>query len=97
MDLLKRFYKHSFQENAIGKRESSLCNLYQHPPSLCQMRALEQYMGIHQIIKDRGISSNVVVATALVDVYAKIESMDRARELFNKMPKKMWPHGMPRL
>ncbi|XP_057852299.1 pentatricopeptide repeat-containing protein At5g39350 [Cryptomeria japonica] len=57
-------------------------------PACAKMGALEQGMDIHQSIKDRGISSNVVVATALVDMYAKCGSIDKARELFDGMPQK---------
>ncbi|XP_057854806.2 pentatricopeptide repeat-containing protein At5g27110 [Cryptomeria japonica] len=57
-------------------------------PACAKMGALEQGIYIHQNIKDRGISSNVVVATALVDMYAKCGSIDKARELFDKMPQK---------
>ncbi|XP_057837432.2 pentatricopeptide repeat-containing protein At1g11290, chloroplastic-like [Cryptomeria japonica] len=57
-------------------------------PACAKMGALEQGMVIHQSINDRGILSDVVVATALVDMYAKCGSIDKARELFNRMPQK---------
>ncbi|XP_059069535.1 pentatricopeptide repeat-containing protein At1g11290, chloroplastic-like [Cryptomeria japonica] len=57
-------------------------------PACAKMGALEQGVDIHQSIKDRGISSDVVVATALVDMYAKCGSIDKARELFDKMPQR---------
>ncbi|XP_059067389.1 pentatricopeptide repeat-containing protein At2g39620 [Cryptomeria japonica] len=57
-------------------------------PACAKMGALEQGMYIHQSIKDRGISSNVVVASALVDMYAKCGRIDKARELFDSMPQK---------
>ncbi|XP_057817148.2 pentatricopeptide repeat-containing protein At3g12770-like [Cryptomeria japonica] len=57
-------------------------------PACAKMGALEQGMNIHQSIKDRGILSDVVVATALVDMYAKCGSIDKAHELFDKMPQK---------
>ncbi|XP_057837776.2 pentatricopeptide repeat-containing protein At5g27110-like [Cryptomeria japonica] len=53
-----------------------------------KMGALEQGMDIHQSIKDRGILSDVVVATALVDMYAKCGSIDKAHDLFDKMPQR---------
>ncbi|XP_057852302.2 pentatricopeptide repeat-containing protein At4g13650-like isoform X2 [Cryptomeria japonica] len=57
-------------------------------PACAKMGALEQGIDIHQSIKDRGILSNVVVATALVDMYAKCGSIDKARELFDRMPER---------
>ncbi|XP_057854814.2 pentatricopeptide repeat-containing protein At1g11290, chloroplastic-like [Cryptomeria japonica] len=57
-------------------------------PACAKMGALEQGVDIHQSIKDREVLSNVVVATALVDMYAKCGSMDKACELFDKMPQR---------
>ncbi|XP_059069560.1 pentatricopeptide repeat-containing protein At3g09040, mitochondrial-like [Cryptomeria japonica] len=57
-------------------------------PACAKMRALEQVVQIHQSIKDRETLSNVVVATALVDTYAKCGCIDKARELFNKIPQR---------
>ncbi|XP_057850517.2 pentatricopeptide repeat-containing protein At3g24000, mitochondrial-like [Cryptomeria japonica] len=54
-------------------------------PACAKMRALEQGMDIHEIIKERRILSNVVVATALVDMYAKCGSIEKAREVFDNM------------
>ncbi|XP_057836797.2 putative pentatricopeptide repeat-containing protein At3g13770, mitochondrial isoform X1 [Cryptomeria japonica] len=57
-------------------------------PACAQLGDLEQGMDIHQSIKDRGILSDVVVTTALVDMYAKCGSLDKARELFDRMPQR---------
>lgn len=57
-------------------------------PACARLGALEQGMYIHQIIEDRGVLSDVVVGTALVDMYAKCGSIDRARELFDRMPQR---------
>ncbi|XP_057858097.2 pentatricopeptide repeat-containing protein At2g13600-like isoform X2 [Cryptomeria japonica] len=57
-------------------------------PACAKMGALEQGMHIHQSIKDGGILSNVMVATALVDMYAKCGSIDKARELFDRIPQR---------
>ncbi|XP_057837805.2 pentatricopeptide repeat-containing protein At4g18520, chloroplastic-like [Cryptomeria japonica] len=57
-------------------------------PACAKMGALEQGMDIHQSMKDREILSDVVVATALVDMYAKCGSIDKAREFFDRMPQK---------
>ncbi|XP_059068258.1 pentatricopeptide repeat-containing protein At2g13600-like [Cryptomeria japonica] len=53
-----------------------------------KMGALKEGMDIHQSINDRGILSNVVVATALLDMYAKCGSVNKVRELFDKMPRR---------
>ncbi|XP_057832149.2 pentatricopeptide repeat-containing protein At3g24000, mitochondrial-like [Cryptomeria japonica] len=57
-------------------------------PACAKMGALEQGMDIHQSAKDRGILSDVVVASALVDMYAKCGNIDKASELFGKMPQR---------
>ncbi|XP_059069471.1 putative pentatricopeptide repeat-containing protein At1g68930 [Cryptomeria japonica] len=57
-------------------------------PACAKIGALEEGMSIHKNIKDRGILADVVVATALIDMYAKCGSIDKARELFDKMPEK---------
>ncbi|XP_059067750.1 pentatricopeptide repeat-containing protein At1g14470 [Cryptomeria japonica] len=49
--------------------------------AFAKMGALKQGIDIHQSIKDRGILSNVIVASALVDMYAKCGSIVKAREL----------------
>ncbi|XP_057816438.2 pentatricopeptide repeat-containing protein At3g12770-like [Cryptomeria japonica] len=57
-------------------------------PACTKMGALEQGINIHQSIKDIGVSSDVVVATALVDMYAKCGNMQQARELFDQIPQR---------
>ncbi|XP_057816354.2 pentatricopeptide repeat-containing protein At3g12770 isoform X2 [Cryptomeria japonica] len=57
-------------------------------PACAKMGALEQGMDIHQSIMEGGFLSDVVVASALVDMYAKCGSIDKARELFDKMPQR---------
>ena len=42
-------------------------------------------MKIHQQINRGGFQSNVFVESALVDMYAKCESIEKAREEFDKM------------
>ncbi|XP_057837438.2 pentatricopeptide repeat-containing protein At3g24000, mitochondrial-like [Cryptomeria japonica] len=53
-----------------------------------KMGALEQGMDIHQSIVEGGTLSDIIVANALVDMYAKCGSIDKARELFNRMPQR---------
>ncbi|XP_057847768.2 pentatricopeptide repeat-containing protein At2g22070 isoform X1 [Cryptomeria japonica] len=53
-----------------------------------KLGALEQGMDIHKNIMESGFSSDVVVASSLVDMYAKCGSIQKARQLFNKMSKR---------
>ncbi|XP_057826506.2 pentatricopeptide repeat-containing protein At1g09410, mitochondrial [Cryptomeria japonica] len=54
-------------------------------PACAKIGALEQGMEIHQSIIGRGFLLNVVVVSALVDMYAKCRSIHKARELFDSM------------
>ncbi|XP_057830909.2 pentatricopeptide repeat-containing protein At1g11290, chloroplastic [Cryptomeria japonica] len=54
-------------------------------PVCAKTRALEQGMGIHESIVERGFSSDVVVTSALVDMYVKCGSIHKAHQLFDKM------------
>lgn len=57
-------------------------------PDCEKMEALEQGMDFHQSIKDREIVSDVVLATALVDIYTKCGGMDKACEVSDKVPQR---------
>ncbi|XP_057837801.1 pentatricopeptide repeat-containing protein At4g02750-like isoform X2 [Cryptomeria japonica] len=57
-------------------------------PSCAKMGALEQGMDIHQSITVGGFLSDTMVGNALVDMYAKCGSIDKARELFDRMPQR---------
>ncbi|XP_057859253.1 pentatricopeptide repeat-containing protein At2g33760-like [Cryptomeria japonica] len=64
-------------------------------PACADMGYLELGMHIHQSIKDGGFLANIVVATALVDMYAECGRLNEARELFEKIPqRKMWSRVM---
>ncbi|XP_057870934.2 pentatricopeptide repeat-containing protein At2g13600 [Cryptomeria japonica] len=52
------------------------------------MRSLEQGVEIHQRVIERGFLSDVVVINSLIDMYVKSGSIQKARELFDKMPKR---------
>lgn len=49
---------------------------------------LQEGVLIHHEIVDRGLESDVFIATGLVDMYCKMGDLARAREVFDKMPKK---------
>ncbi|XP_057854720.2 pentatricopeptide repeat-containing protein At2g13600 [Cryptomeria japonica] len=57
-------------------------------PACAKIRDLEQGVKIHQSIMERGYMSDVVVASALIDMYAKCGSIHAARELFDKIPQR---------
>ena len=57
-------------------------------PACAKMGALEQGTDIHQSIVENGFLSDIVVASALVDMYAKCGSVSKARDLFDKMPQR---------
>ncbi|KAH9310397.1 hypothetical protein KI387_025432 [Taxus chinensis] len=57
-------------------------------PACAKIRALEQGIDIHQSIIENGFLSDVVVTSALVDMYVKCGTIHKARELFDKMPQK---------
>ncbi|KAH9310480.1 hypothetical protein KI387_025515, partial [Taxus chinensis] len=54
-------------------------------PACANLGVLELGMEIHQKILECGLLSDVVLLTSLVDMYAKCGSIQKARELFDKM------------
>eukprot|EP01018_Ginkgo_biloba_P025873 Gb_41753 [translate_table: standard] len=54
-------------------------------PACASLAALEQGMEIHKDIIRCGFQSDVFVGTALVDMYAKCGSIEKARDVFDKM------------
>jgi pentatricopeptide repeat protein len=50
--------------------------------------AVEKGMEIHKDIIRSGLEFDVYVGSALVDMYAKCGSMDKARDLFDRMPQR---------
>ncbi|XP_057854815.2 pentatricopeptide repeat-containing protein At2g13600 [Cryptomeria japonica] len=57
-------------------------------PACAKMGALEQGMDIHQSIMEGFFNSDIRVGNALIDMYAKCGSIDKARELFDRMPQR---------
>ncbi|URE10538.1 PPR repeat [Musa troglodytarum] len=53
-----------------------------------QLGALDQGRWIHSYVKKHNILLDVVVETALIDMYMKCGSLDLARLLFDEMPRK---------
>ncbi|XP_068651274.1 pentatricopeptide repeat-containing protein At5g66520-like [Aristolochia californica] len=50
--------------------------------------ALDQGKWVHRYLKRRGLEFDVVIGTALVDMYGKCGCVDQAVEIFKEMPKK---------
>ncbi|XP_057830926.2 pentatricopeptide repeat-containing protein At1g15510, chloroplastic [Cryptomeria japonica] len=57
-------------------------------PACAKVRAVEQGMSIHQSIVERRFLSDLVVVSALIDMYGKCGKIDKARKLFDKMPQR---------
>eukprot|EP01018_Ginkgo_biloba_P002747 Gb_11036 [translate_table: standard] len=54
-------------------------------PACAELAALEQGVDIHENITRSGFKSDVFVESALVDMYAKCGSLEKARDVFDKM------------
>jgi len=54
-------------------------------PVCANLAALEQGVEIHDEIIRSGFQSDIFVTNALIDMYAKCGSIEKARDLFNKM------------
>ncbi|XP_047308147.1 pentatricopeptide repeat-containing protein At3g62890 [Impatiens glandulifera] len=50
-----------------------------------QLGNLDKGMNAHDYIKENDMENNVIVATGLIDMYVKCGSIDRARDVFNKL------------
>jgi len=75
------------QMRAAGLRPSS--NTFASVLSVCaNLTALDQGMMIHAEIIKNGFLSDVFVGSALVDMYAKCGSIEKARNCFDRMPER---------
>ncbi|XP_057873534.2 pentatricopeptide repeat-containing protein At3g12770 [Cryptomeria japonica] len=57
-------------------------------PACAKLGAVKQGKEIHRSTMESGLSSNVVIASALMDMYAKCGSVHKAQKLFDKMPQR---------
>ncbi|XP_059066132.1 putative pentatricopeptide repeat-containing protein At3g49142 [Cryptomeria japonica] len=57
-------------------------------PACAKMGALKQGKIIHQIIIESGFLSDIVIVSALIEMYAKCGSIDMAREMFENIPQR---------
>eukprot|EP01018_Ginkgo_biloba_P002503 Gb_20572 [translate_table: standard] len=76
---------HQMQRTEIQLNEFTFASVL---PACANMGALKQGMEIHEEIMRRGFQSDIFVESALVDMYAKCGSMDKACNVFDKMAKR---------
>ena len=57
--------------------------------------ALLEGMLLHQQVVENGSEMNVIVGNSLVDMYAKCGRLEEARNVFDKLPGKLWCPGVP--
>eukprot|EP01018_Ginkgo_biloba_P019480 Gb_00846 [translate_table: standard] len=55
-------------------------------PAFAHLASLQQGKMIHAYITKKGFETNILVGTALIDMYAKCGSIQNARQLFDRMP-----------
>eukprot|EP01018_Ginkgo_biloba_P013153 Gb_16986 [translate_table: standard] len=79
-DALKLF--HQMQQTDIHPDQFTFASVL---PACAKLAALEQGTQIHEYLIRSGIQSDVFVENALVDMYAKCRSMEKARVIFDKM------------
>ncbi|KAF8389553.1 hypothetical protein HHK36_024069 [Tetracentron sinense] len=53
-----------------------------------QLRALEEGMWLHGYIEEEKVEVNVTLGTAILDMYGKCGSIEKALRVFNEMPRK---------
>eukprot|EP01018_Ginkgo_biloba_P013186 Gb_32455 [translate_table: standard] len=76
---------HQMQQTGLQPNHRTFANVL---PAYSNLGALEQGMEIHDEIIRSGFESDIFVANALIDMYAKCGSIDKARNLFDKMQKR---------
>eukprot|EP01018_Ginkgo_biloba_P021391 Gb_16102 [translate_table: standard] len=73
---------HQMQRTSIQPNQFTFASVL---PACADLAALEQGMEIHHEIIRNGFQSDVFLESALVDMYAKCGSIDKARDIFDKM------------
>eukprot|EP01018_Ginkgo_biloba_P034749 Gb_24823 [translate_table: standard] len=79
-EALTLFYQ--MQQTGIQPDQYTFANVI---PACANLAALEQGKVIHEVTIRSGLQSNVFVGSALVDMYAKCGSIEKARNVFDKM------------
>eukprot|EP00253_Pinus_taeda_P013972 PITA_13972 len=73
------------QVQGIKPDSTSVSNVL---PACANLLALQQGKQIHCYLIKNGLESDVIVGTALVDMYAKCSNINIARKLFERMPQR---------
>eukprot|EP01018_Ginkgo_biloba_P002600 Gb_38500 [translate_table: standard] len=76
---------HQMQRTEIQPNQFTFASVL---PACATLVALEQGMKIHEEIVRNGCQSDLFVANALVDMYGKCGSIEKARDVFDKMPQR---------
>ncbi|XP_057822141.2 pentatricopeptide repeat-containing protein At4g14050, mitochondrial [Cryptomeria japonica] len=74
---------HQMQATGVQPDQFTFSSILQ---ACAKIRDLKHGICIHQSIIEAGFLSDYVVANALVDMYAKCGSIQKARDMFDKMP-----------
>eukprot|EP01018_Ginkgo_biloba_P038696 Gb_15811 [translate_table: standard] len=77
-----------FNQMQLAGMKPNLVTMVSVLPACAYLASLQQGRWIHGHIIRSGFESDVVVMTALIDMYAKCGSIDVARKLFDNMPEK---------
>jgi pentatricopeptide repeat protein len=91
--MIKAYARHGFAEDALSLFYHMLGTGVQPNqftfasilPVCASVRALDQGIQIHQEIDRSGFQCDLFVANALIDMYAKCNRMENARDVFEKM------------
>ena len=83
MGFLKRLeiFKH-MQLSGVKPNSTTFASIL---PACATMGSLEEGMDIHERVVENGFASNIVVVSALIDIYAKCGRIHKTRKLFDKM------------
>eukprot|EP01018_Ginkgo_biloba_P034140 Gb_28037 [translate_table: standard] len=77
-----------FNQMLLEDMKPNLVTVKSVLPACANIADLQQGMWIHDYIIRGGFESDVVVGTALIDMYAKCRRIETARQVFDKMPKR---------
>ncbi|XP_059066767.1 pentatricopeptide repeat-containing protein At3g12770-like isoform X2 [Cryptomeria japonica] len=74
-----------FNQMVSGGMEPDSLTIKSVLPSCASLSALQQGQWIHNYAIKTGLESDIVVCTALIDMYAKCRKLKTARQIFDKM------------
>lgn len=77
-----------FQEMMLGCVKPDKITVVSVVSASASLGALDQGKWVHGYLKRRGLEFDVVIGTALIDMYGKCGSVEEAAEVFREMPKR---------